>query len=173
MPSKSLKEFSLDCCFTDDVYRLLQNSIDFQRLKLKVENSTRRSTFFRPNFSSFLTEFHLEITDLTFDDIRSFVLFLPHLNIFSLEGLSYDLKLTQGELWRNLIEKNLKFLKKFLLNSLRIWLGNNADDIQNESHANLVQDIYRTFSTCFPSIFQHHKLRPNHLSLTLRVDFCL
>jgi len=65
-----------------------------------------------------------------------------------------------------------KKIKQFDIIGLRIWLGNNADD--DQENLQLVNQITNSFSSNdkywskYWSIYQTHKLRPNHLNLTLR-----
>jgi hypothetical protein len=94
---------------------------------------------------------------------------------FHLEGLSYDLNLSKGDLWQALLEKRTTKLKRFDLASLRIWLGNNADDDDdNDNNLNIIDSVTHSFGQLNAywnkqwSICQMHKLRPNHLDLNLR-----
>lgn len=125
---------------------------------------------------SSLTEFYLDINDLNFTDVQSLLSLLPNLIRFRLEGLSYDLSFAKGDLWQNLFEKSNKHLKRFDLAGVRIWLGNNADDLQNTNHSSLVHEVTRSFGKHHSywgkrwSVYQMHKLRPNHLNLTLRAE---
>ncbi|CAF1503054.1 unnamed protein product, partial [Rotaria sordida] len=69
-------------------------------------------------------------------------------------------------------ENEIKKLKRFDIIGLRIWLGNNADD--DDDNLNLINQITHSFGSNhkywgkYWSVYQTHKLRPNHLNLTLR-----
>ena len=93
---------------------------------------------------------------------------MPYLEHLRLEGLTYDIDFSKSDLWEKIFENQIKKIKLFELNGLRIWLGNNADD--DDEHVNLVNQITHSFSSKnkYWSVYQTHKLRPNHLNLTLR-----
>lgn len=182
----SLTHLSIDACFSCDILQFLSCCSNIQSLTLKVEQSRRRyplqnlintdQNLPRTSLSSltcsYLTHFSIDINDLTFADIKSYLLLMPYLNHFRLEGLTYDLDFTKSYIWRTIFENFIPKLKLFELNGLRIWLGNNADD--DEDNLTLINQITNSFGRNdkywgkFWSIHQAHKLRPNHLNLTLR-----
>jgi hypothetical protein len=97
---------------------------------------------------------------------------MPYLIHFRLEGLSYDMDFSKSDLWQKIFETEIKNLKNFDITGLRIWLGNNADD--DEDNLTLVNQVNLSFGSThkywgkYWSVHQTHKLRPNHLNLTLR-----
>ena len=136
-------------------------------------NNLQRDFVRRP---SLLRSLSIDINDLTFTDLRSLLSSTPNLLRLRLEGLSYDLSFVKSDLWQDFIDRQLPHLKRFELAGLRIWLGNNADDQEDETNTNLIADIHRSFDKQHPywgkcwSVSQGHKLRPNHLNLSLHAS---
>ncbi len=177
---------TIDACFSSDVLQLLSLCSNLHSLTIKVEQSRRRNPLHsitntdqrgqQYNISSincfYLTYFSIDINDLTLSDIKSYLSTMPYLYYFRLEGLTYDMDFSKSDLWQKIIENQIKKLKRFDLNGLRIWLGNNADN--NHGNLNLVNQITHSFSSNdkywgkYWSVYQTHKLQPNHLNLTLR-----
>lgn len=122
---------------------------------------------------SLIRSLSLDLNDLTLADLRWLLSYTPNLLRLRLEGLSYDMNFSKSDLWQELIERQTPHLKRLELTALRIWLGNNADDLEDETNRNLVNDIQRSFDKQHHywgkvwSVCQLHKLRPNHLSLSL------
>ena len=184
--STSLTHLTLDACYSSDIPQLLFLCSNLQSLTLKVEQSRRRYPLLniinsdyqiqRNNFSSiicnYLTYFSIDINDLTLSDVKLMLLSMPYLDQFRLEGLTYDIDFSKSDLWQKIFENQIKKLKQFDIIGLRIWLGNNADD--DPENLQLVNQITNSFSSNDKywskswSIYQTHKLRPNHLNLTLR-----
>jgi hypothetical protein len=177
---------TVDACFSSDIPQLLSLCSNLHSLTIKIEQSRRRYPLLnilnsdqrlqRNNFSSincfYLTYFSIDINDLTLSDIKYFLSTMPYLYYFRLEGLTYDMDFSKSDLWQKIFENETKKLKQFDLTGLRIWLGNNADD--DNENLNLVNQIIHSFSSNdkywgkYWSVYQTHKLRPNHLNLTLR-----
>ena len=184
--SNSLTHLTLDACYSSDIPQLLFLCSNLQSLTIKVEQSRRRYPLLniinsdhqiqRNNFSSiicnYLTYFSIDINDLTLSDVKLMLLSMPYLDHFRLEGLTYDIDFSKCDLWQKIFENQIKKLKQFDIIGLRIWLGNNADD--DQENLQLVNQITNSFSSNdkywskYWSIYQTHKLRPNHLNLTLR-----
>ncbi len=179
--SSSLIHLTLDACFSSDIPQLLSLCSNLHSLTIKIEQSRRRYPLLniinsdqriQRNNCSYLTYFSIDINDLTLSDIKYFLSKMPYLNTFRLEGLTYDMDFTKSNLWQKIIENEIKKLKYFELTGLRIWLGNNADDEDENYH--LVNQITHSFDSNdkywgkYWSVYQSHKLRPNHLNLTLR-----
>ncbi|UJR24977.1 hypothetical protein I4U23_006341 [Adineta vaga] len=183
--STSLTHLTLDACYSSDLPQLLSLCSNLSSLILKVEQSRRRSplsniTNFDSKFSryplssrmcSYLTYFSLDINDLTLSEVKYFLSSMPYLSEFRLEGLTYDIDFSKSDLWQNILENQAKQLKQFDIFGLRIWLGNNADD--DEENHNLITQITQSFDSNhkywgkYWLVDQTHKLRPNHLNLTL------
>lgn len=112
------------------------------------------------------------MNDLTFADVKSYLALMPYLDQLRLEGLTYDLDFSRSDFWQRIFENSISKLKLFEITGLRIWLGNNADD--DEDNLSLINRITNSFGSTdkywgkFWSVHQTHKLRPNHLNLTLR-----
>ncbi len=186
LASSSLTHLTLDACFSSDIPQLLSLCSNLHSLTIKIEQSRRRYPLLnitnsdqrlqRNNFSfitcSYLTHLSIDINDLTLSDIKHFLSTMPYLNSFHLEGLTYDMDFCKSDLWGKIFENETKKLKLFELTGLRIWLGNNADD--EDENFNLVNQITHSFGSNdkywgkYWSVYQSHKLRPNHLNLTLR-----
>jgi len=184
--SSSITHLTIDACFSSDIPQLLSLCSNLHSLTIKVEQSRRRYPLLsimnseqrlqRNNFSfincSYLTYFSIDINDLTLSDIKYFLSTMPYLSYFRLEGLTYDMDFSKSDLWKKIFENETKKLKLFELIGLRIWLGNNADD--EDENFNLVNQITHSFDSNdkywgkYWSVYQTHKLRPNHLNLTLR-----
>jgi hypothetical protein len=184
--SSSLTHLTIDACYLSDIPQLLFLCSNLQSLTLKVEQSRRRYPLLniinsdhqiqRNKFSSiicnYLTYFSIDINDLTLFDIKSILSSMPYLNHLRLEGLTYDMDFSKAHLWQKIFENEIKKLKQFDIIGLRIWLGNNADD--DHENINLVNQITQSFGSNhkywsnYWSVYQTHKLRPNHLNLTLR-----
>jgi hypothetical protein len=179
--SSSLIHLTIDACFCSDIPQLLSLCSNLHSLTIKVEQSRRRYSLvnlinFDHHCSSincyFLRYFSIDINDLTLFDIKFLLSTMPYLYHFRLEGLTYDMDFSKSNLWQKIFEIETKKLKQFELNGLRIWLGNNADD--DNDNINLVNQITQSFSSNekywgkYWSVYQTHKLRPNHLNLTLR-----
>ncbi|CAF0798878.1 unnamed protein product [Adineta ricciae] len=183
--SSSMRNLTLDACYSSDLPHLLSLCSNLSSLTVKVEQSRRRfpllnltnvdQPLHRQPLSSimcsYLTYFSLDINDLTLSDVKKFLPAMPYLSHFRLEGLTYDIDFSKGDLWENIFEKQTKKLMQFSISGLRIWLGNNADD--DEDNHNLIAQITQSFDTNhrywgkYWSVHQTHKLRPNHLNLTL------
>lgn len=181
----TLTHLTIDACFSADIPQLLELCPNLCSLKLKAESSTRRFPFhnltnieFHQRHLTSITRsslfyFHLDINDLNLLDIQFILCLMPNLVRFRLEGLSYDLNLSNGDLWQKFLEKQTKNLKQFELAGVRIWLGNNADDNDDETNVHLINEINESFGKHHPFwgknwfVYQTHKLRPNHLSLNL------
>jgi hypothetical protein len=181
--SSSLTHLTLDPCFSNDVPQLLHCCINLHSLTLKVEQSRRRSPFVNminldqqynslPIICSYLTYFSIDIYDLTFSDIQFFLSIMPHLIRFRIEGLSYDMDFSKGDLWQKTFEKMTKKLKQFDITGIRLWLGNNANN--DGDNVNLINQIILSFGSNHNYwgkqwfVHQAHKLRANHLNLTLQ-----
>jgi len=183
----SLTHLSIDACFSCDILQFLSCCSNLQSLTIKVEQSRRRyplqnllnssdQNLPKPPYlsliCSYLTSFSIDINDLTFTDMKSYLLLMPFLKHFRLEGLTYDLDFAKSDIWRTIFENFLSKLKLFELTGLRIWLGNNADD--DEDNLSLISQITNSFGRNdrywgkFWCVHQAHKLRPNHINLTLR-----
>ena len=178
-------ELTIDTYCAADIPQLLNLCSTLEKLQIKVDASPRRlplidlsnvqiqREFFSTIFPSSVKYFFLDINDLYFNDIQLFLAFMPNLSRFRLEGLSYDLNLSRGDLWQRLFETYLIKLRQFELAGVRIWLGNNADDHDDENNENLLDDINQSFGrrnlywTDYWTVVQTHKLRSNHLNLTL------
>lgn len=176
---------TIDACFLSDLPQLLSHCSTLHSLIIKVEQSRRRTPLLsiinsdqqlqRYNLSSiicsYLTYFSIDINDLTFSDIKLILSTMPYLLHFRIEGLTYDMDFTRGDLWQKIFENETKQLKRFDITGLRIWLGNNADD--NDENLNLIQQVTHSFGSNhkywgkYWSVYQTHKLRPNHFNLTL------
>jgi hypothetical protein len=118
-----------------------------------------------------LRRFSLDINDLTLVDVKSFLFHLPQLRYLSLQGLSYDVDFSKGDLWRKILDNQMKKLKEFHIPTLTIWLGNRV-----ETEAQLSEFIRQITSSFGPthsfwaqrwSVQQNHERRPNHLNLSL------
>ncbi len=177
---------TIDACFSSDIPQLLSLCSNLHSLIIKVEQSRRRYPLHniinsdprlqRSKFSSinccYLTYFSIDINDLTLSDIKLFLSTMPYLYHFRLEGLTYDMDFSKSDLWQKIFENQTKKIKQFDLTGLRIWLGNNADD--DDDNLNLVTQITHSFGSNdkywgkYWSVYQTHKLRPNHINLTLR-----
>ena len=176
---------TLDACYSIDVPQLLSLCSNLHSLTLKTEQSRRRYPLLniinsdqiqRENISSilcsYLTYFSIDINDLTLSDIKYFLSTMPYLIHFRIEGLSYDIDFSKGDLWQKIFETQTKKLKQFDIIGLRIWLGNNADD--DDENLNLINQINFSFGSNhkywgkYWLVYQTHKLRPNHINLTLR-----
>ena len=186
MASSSLRHLTLDACFSSDIPQLLSLCSNVHSLTIKIEQSRRRypllnltNTDQKPQRNPFfsincyyLTYFSIDINDLTLFDVKSYLSTMPYLSHLRIEGLTYDFDFSKSDLWQKIFENQTKKLKHFELIGLRIWLGNNADDDDENFH--LVNQITRSFTTENAywvkswSVYQTHKLRPNHLNLTLR-----
>lgn len=186
MASSSLRHLTIDACFSSDIPQLLSLCSNLHSLTIKIEQSRRRYSLYNltntdgklqrnPFISihcSYLTYFSIDINDLTLHDIQSYLSTMPYLEHLRVEGLTYDFDFSKSHLWQKIFENQTKKLKHFELIALRIWLGNNADD--DDENFNLVNQITHSFTTENDywmkswSIYQAHKLRPNHLNLTLR-----
>ncbi|CAF2508190.1 unnamed protein product [Rotaria sp. Silwood2] len=184
--SSSLTHLTIDACFTSDIPQLLSFCSNLHSLTIKVEQSRRRYPLLnimnsdhqlqRHNLSSIicsdLTYFSIDINDLTLSDIKLILSTMPYLFYFRIEGLTYDMDFSRGDLWQKIFENETKKLKRFDITGLRIWLGNNADD--DDDNLNLINQITHAFGSKdkywgkYWSVYQTHKLRPNHLNLTLR-----
>ena len=185
MASSSLAHLTLDACFSCDVPQLLSLCSNLNSLTIKVEQLHRRYPFLNMINSdqqfqqinsysiicSYLTYFSIDINDLTLRDIKFFLSSMPFLYYFRIEGLTYDADFSRGDLWEQLFENHTKKLKQFEITGLRIWLGNNADN--DDENLNLINQTIHSFGSNhkywgkFWSVHQMHKLRPNHLNLTL------
>ena len=176
LASSSLVHLHLDACFASDVLQLLTLCSDLQSLSIKVEQGRRRSPFFSSSSStslicSYLTHFTVDINDLSMTDVKEYLSRMPYLTHLRLEGLSYDLDFCQADLWQSLIERETKKLKQFDLKGLRIWLGNHADS--DEEFGDLLHQVTKSFGPNNAywgkqwTLVQTHKLRPNHLNLTV------
>ncbi|CAF1246425.1 unnamed protein product [Adineta steineri] len=183
--SSSLTHLTLDACASSDIPQLLSLCSNLTSLTIKVEQSRRRYPLFnitncdqqlpRHNLSSVicssLTYFSIDINDLTLSDIKYFLSSMPYLDYFRIEGLTYDIDFSKGDLWEKIFENQTKKLKQFDMTGLRIWLGNNADD--DDENLNLINQINHSFGSShkywgkYWSVYQAHKLRPNHVNLTL------
>jgi hypothetical protein len=79
-----------------------------------------------------------------------------------------------GNLWQHIVQNNINTLKRLDLDGLRIWLGNHADS--DDRHQRLIQQVTVSFGSTHPfwgkqwSVHQTHKLRPNHLNLTVNAQ---
>ena len=186
MASSSLRHLTIDACLSSDIPQLLSLCSNLQSLTIKIEQSRRRYAFLNltntdpklqrnPFFSiqcSYLSYFAIDINDLTLHDIQSYLSTMPYLAHLRVEGLTYDFDFSKSDRWQKIFENQTKKLKHFELIGLRIWLGNNADDDAENLH--LVNQITHSFNSENEywakswSICQAHKLRPNHLNLTLR-----
>jgi len=184
--STSLTHLTLDACFSSDIPKLLSLCSNLYSLTVKVEQSRRRypllniinsdQQFQRHNLlsiiCSYLTYFSIDINDLTLSDIKLFLSSMPYLCYFRIEGLTYDMEFSKGDSWKQIFENQTKKLKQFDITGLRIWLGNNADD--DDDNLNIINQITHSFDSNhkywgkYWSVYQTHKLRPNHLNLTLR-----
>jgi len=171
----------LDACFSSDVPQLLANCTNLRSLTLKVEQIPHRFSssdsldyeenlqrqHFSSTFCQQLRKFSLDINDLTLIDVKYFLFNMPNLHYLSLQGLSYDIDFSSGELWLKILENRTKHLKEFQLKTLRIWLANRID-IGEHANEYLCQ-INSSFTSWTRrwSIEQNHELRPNHLNLIL------
>lgn len=183
--SSSLTHLALDACFSVDLAQLLYLCSNLISLTVRVEQSRRRYPLLSiPNADKplhrhqlsailcpYLTYFSLDINDLSLGDVKGFLIAMPYLQHFRLEGLTYDMDFSKGDLWESILENRTKKLKQFDMAGLRVWLGNNADDDLENTH--LVEHVshsfgpgHRYWGKCW-SVCQTHKLRPNHLNLTL------
>ena len=183
--SSSMRNLTLDACYSSDLPHLLSLCSNLSSLTVKVEQSRRRFPLLNLTNSdqplhrqplssimcSYLTYFSLDINDLTLSDVKKFLPAMPYLSHFRLEGLTYDIDFSKGDLWENIFDNQTKKLTQFSIAGLRIWLGNNADD--DEDNHNLIAQITQSFDTNhrywgkYWCVHQTHKLRPNHLNLTL------
>ncbi|CAF2993412.1 unnamed protein product [Rotaria socialis] len=183
--ASSLTHMIIDACFLSDVPQVLSLCSNLHSLTIKVEQSRRRYPLLniincdqqlqRHSLSSvlcsYLTYFSIEINDLTFSDIKFILSTMPYLHHFRVEGLTYDIDFSKGDLWQKLFENETKKLKRFDITGLRIWLGNNADD--DDDNLNLINQVTHSFGSNhkywgkYWSVYQTHKLRPNHFNITL------
>ncbi|CAF0759282.1 unnamed protein product [Rotaria sp. Silwood1] len=183
--SSSLNHLTIDACFTSDIPQLLSLCSYLHSLTIKVEQSRRRYPLLniinsdhqlqRHNLSSiicsYLTYFSIDLNDLTLSDVKLILSTMPYLCHFRIEGLTYDIDFSRGDLWQKIFENETKKIKRFDITGLRIWLGNNADD--DDDNLNLINQIIHSFGSKdkywgkYWSVYQTHKLRPNHLNLTL------
>lgn len=183
--SSSLVHLHLDACYASDVPQLLTLCSDLQSLSIKVEQTRRRHPFAnlsnidqkRLNLSSsslvcsYLTHFTVDINDLTLADVKDYLSRMPYLTHLRLEGLTYDSDFCKAELWQTILESQAKKLKQFYLKGLRVWLGNHADI--DEEFLDLINQVNKSFGPGNAywgkrwSVVQTHKLRPNHLNLTV------
>ena len=173
----SLTDLTLDCCLSSDLPELFRSCPNLHSLTIKVEQVSLRIPLnhlhYRRRQPSLIRSLSIDLNDLTLTDLRWLLSYTPNLVRLRLEGLSYDMNFSKSDLWQELIERQTPNLKRFELTGLRIWLGNNADDLEDETNRNLVNDIQHSFDKQHPywgkvwSVCQLHKLRPNHLSLAL------
>ena len=183
--SSSLTRLTLDSCYSADVPQILSVCTDLQSLTVKVEKSARRSPFFNilnseqhlkparltSAITSHLTYFSIDLNDLLLSDVQSFLSTMPHLIRLRIEGLSYDLDFSKGDLWATILATETSKLKQFDIVGLRIWLGNRAANSEENLH--LIPQITHSFGSDERywrkrwSVDQTHKLRANHLNLTV------